>query len=173
MSEPEIPVAASEPVPAPDVPSPRPTPPVPAIDARVLTKVFQGKPAVDRLTLQVARGRFFGFLGPNGAGKSTTIKMLTGLLRPTSGEAFVEGRDLAKDRLAIKQLIGVLPEELPLYERLTGEEYLLFAGRMYGLQHARPWRVHQRLVDLVAVVGRHELLDDGHVPTLPQGGGRP
>jgi len=114
-------------------PAPVVEPAVPAIDARALTKVFQGKPAVDQLTLQVARGRFFGFLGPNGAGKSTTIKMLTGLLRPTSGQAFVEGLDLAKDRLAIKQRIGVLPEELPLYERLTGEEYLLFAGRMYGL----------------------------------------
>jgi ABC-2 type transport system ATP-binding protein len=129
LNDPQIPVAAaSEPI--ADVPSP---PPVTAIDARALTKVFQGKPAVDQLTLQVARGRFFGFLGPNGAGKSTTIKMLTGLLRPTSGQAFVEGKDLSKDRLAIKQLIGVLPEELPLYERLTGEEYLLFAGRMYGL----------------------------------------
>jgi ABC-2 type transport system ATP-binding protein len=123
-------VPASEPAAAPEL---APSPTVPAIDARALTKVFQGKPAVDQLTLQVARGRFFGFLGPNGAGKSTTIKMLTGLLRPTSGQAFVEGLDLAKDRLAIKQRIGVLPEELPLYERLTGEEYLLFAGRMYGL----------------------------------------
>jgi ABC-2 type transport system ATP-binding protein len=130
LSDPDISVApVSEPAPA--VPAPAPGPP--AIDARALTKVFQGKPAVDQLTLQVARGRFFGFLGPNGAGKSTTIKMLTGLLRPTSGQAFVEGLDLAKDRLAIKQRIGVLPEELPLYERLTGEEYLLFAGRMYGL----------------------------------------
>jgi ABC-2 type transport system ATP-binding protein len=135
LNEPETPTepasdALAEPSPgAPPPPSPAPI----AIDARALTKVFQGKPAVDQLTLQVARGRFFGFLGPNGAGKSTTIKMLTGLLRPTSGDAFIEGRDLAKDRLAIKQLIGVLPEELPLYERLTGEEYLLFAGRMYGL----------------------------------------
>jgi ABC-2 type transport system ATP-binding protein len=133
LSDPQVPVApAAEPVPA-SAPQPAPTSAVPAIDARALTKVFQGKPAVDQLTLQVGRGRFFGFLGPNGAGKSTTIKMLTGLLRPTSGQAFVEGLDLAKDRLAIKQLIGVLPEELPLYERLTGEEYLLFAGRMYGL----------------------------------------
>jgi ABC-2 type transport system ATP-binding protein len=124
LNEPETTVASVAP-PAPAGP--------PAIDARLLTKVFQGRPAVDQLTLQVARGRFFGFLGPNGAGKSTTIKMLTGLLRPTSGEAFIEGRSLATDRLAIKQVIGVLPEELPLYERLTGEEYLLFAGRMYGL----------------------------------------
>jgi len=113
--------------------APPAAPPALAIDARGLTKVFAGKPAVDRLTLQVARGRFFGFLGPNGAGKSTTIKMLTGLLRPTSGDAFVEGRDLKTDLLEIKRVIGVLPEELPLYERLTGEEYLHFAGRMYGL----------------------------------------
>ena len=138
MNEPETPIqpapsgalAAAEGV-APAAPlAPQGTP---AIDARELTKVFGGKPAVDRLTLKVARGRFFGFLGPNGAGKSTTIKMLTGLLRPTSGEASIEGHDLAKERLAIKQVIGVLPEELPLYERLTGEEYLQFAGRMYGL----------------------------------------
>jgi ABC-2 type transport system ATP-binding protein len=81
----------------------------------------------------VARGRFFGFLGPNGAGKSTTIKMLTGLLRPTEGEIVIEGHVLEKDLLEVKRLIGILPEELPLYERLTGEEYLHFAGRMYGL----------------------------------------
>jgi ABC-2 type transport system ATP-binding protein len=141
LHEPETPIetagddASAPPEPAPSAPAVHApvTAAPPAIDARALTKVFQGKPAVDQLTLQVARGRFFGFLGPNGAGKSTTIKMLTGLLRPTSGEAYIEGLDLAKDRLAIKQVIGVLPEELPLYERLTGEEYLLFAGRMFGL----------------------------------------
>jgi len=70
----------------------------------------------------VARGRFFGFLGPNGAGKSTTIKMLTGLLRPTEGEIVIEGHPLEKELLAVKRVIGILPEELPLYERLTGEE---------------------------------------------------
>jgi ABC-2 type transport system ATP-binding protein len=110
-----------------------PIPAAPAIRVRGLTKLFRGTPAVDGLTFEVARGRFFGFLGPNGAGKSTTIKMLTGLLRPTAGEVTIEGKDLATDLLAIKGLIGVLPEELPLYERLTGEEYLHFAGRMYGL----------------------------------------
>jgi ABC-2 type transport system ATP-binding protein len=104
-----------------------------AIRVRGLTKVFRKKTAVDGLTFSVARGRFFGFLGPNGAGKSTTIKMLTGLLRPTAGEVEIEGRPLDTDLLGIKSVIGVLPEELPLYERLTGEEYLHFAGRMYGL----------------------------------------
>jgi ABC-2 type transport system ATP-binding protein len=95
-----------------------------------LTKVFRGQTAVDHLSFRVARGRFFGFLGPNGAGKSTTIKMLTGLLRPTAGDAVVEGVRLSQDLLGVKRVIGILPEELPLYERLTGEEYLQFAGRM-------------------------------------------
>src|SRR5689334_18951927 len=104
-----------------------------AIVVRGLTKVFRERPAVDGISFQVARGRFFGFLGPNGAGKSTTIKMLTGVLRPTAGEAAIEGLSLERDLLRIKGIIGVLPEELPLYERLTGEEYLHFAGRMHGL----------------------------------------
>jgi len=104
-----------------------------AIVVEGLTKEFRGTPAVEDVSLRVRRGCFFGFLGPNGAGKSTTIKMLTGLLRPTAGTASIEGCSIDEDRLTIKRLIGVLPEELPLYERLSGEEYLQFAGRMYGL----------------------------------------
>jgi ABC-2 type transport system ATP-binding protein len=104
-----------------------------AIVVRGLSKLFGDKAAVDDLSFSVARGSFFGFLGPNGAGKSTTIKMLTGLLRPTAGDVSIEGRSLVRERLEIKRLIGVLPEELALYERLTGDEYLQFAGRMYGL----------------------------------------
>jgi len=99
----------------------------------------------------VARGRFFGFLGPNGAGKSTTIKMLTGLLRPTAGEAWIEGHSLRGDLLAIKRVIGVLPEELPLYERLTGEEYLHFAGRMYGLDKAETRRRTDELLEFLSL----------------------
>jgi ABC-2 type transport system ATP-binding protein len=104
-----------------------------AIVVKDLTKVFRGAPAVDRLSFSVARGRFFGFLGPNGAGKSTTIKMLTGLMRPSAGDAWIEGRAVREDPLGVKRIIGVLPEELGLYDRLTGVEYLNFAGRMHGL----------------------------------------
>ena len=112
----------------------RPGPEGDALVLESLTKVFRQEKAVDALSLRVARGRFFGFLGPNGAGKSTTIKMLTGLLRPTSGDAVDRGRPAsARTCSGSSALIGVLPEELPLYERLTGEEYLHFAGRMYGL----------------------------------------
>ena len=122
-----------------------------AIVVEDLRKVFRDRPAVDRISFQVARGRFFGFLGPNGAGKSTTIKMLTGLLRPTSGDAVIEGVRLSQDLLGIKRVIGVLPEELPLYERLTGEEYLHFAGRMYGLAREEARRRTEELLEFLSL----------------------
>ena len=108
---------------------------------------------MDHISFRVARGRFFGFLGPNGAGKSTTIKMLTGLLRPTEGEATIEGHPLEQELLAVKRVIGILPEELPLYERLTGEEYLHFAGRMYGLS---PPETRRRTDELLAFLSLEE-----------------
>jgi ABC-2 type transport system ATP-binding protein len=132
-----------------------------AIVVRDLTKVFRNKTAVDHLSFRVARGRFFGFLGPNGAGKSTTIKMLTGLLRPTAGEAAIEGKDLATEPLEIKKIIGVLPEELPLYERLSGEEYLHFAGRMYGLPREETRRRTGELLEFLSLAeDRSKLLVD-------------
>jgi ABC-2 type transport system ATP-binding protein len=132
-----------------------------AIVVRDLTKVFRDKPAVDHISFRVARGRFFGFLGPNGAGKSTTIKMLTGLLRPTAGEAMVEGLDLKSRLLDIKRIIGVLPEELPLYERLSGEEYLRFAGRMYGLSREETGRRTTELLEFLSLADdRSKLIVD-------------
>ena len=107
-----------------------------AVVARDLLQIFGQKTAVNRLNLAVKRGEFFGFLGPNGAGKSTTIKMFTGLLRPTAGEAFVGGVNVWQDQLRARALMGVLPEYLNLYERLTGREYLNFAGHMYGVAKA-------------------------------------
>ena len=98
-----------------------------------LTKRFGELVAVDGIDLAVREGEFFGFLGPNGAGKSTTIKMLCGLLRPTAGRMFVAGYEIATNPLDVKRSIGVLPEEIALYERLTGEEFLIFAARMHGL----------------------------------------
>ena len=105
----------------------------PAIETFDLVRRFGDFTAVDRINLRVARGSFFGFLGPNGAGKSTTIKMLTGLLAPTSGRVRVLGHDIAAEPLEVKRRIGVVPEDLNLFERLTGAEMLAFTGRMYGL----------------------------------------
>jgi ABC-2 type transport system ATP-binding protein len=104
-----------------------------AVETEGLVRRFGDFTAVDRLDLRVGRGSFFGFLGPNGAGKSTTIKMLTGLLAPSAGSVRVLGRDIAREPLEVKRRIGVVPEDLNLFERLTGAEMLSFTGRMYGL----------------------------------------
>lgn len=120
------------------------------IETKGLTKEFAGLRAVDALDLRVERGSFYGFLGPNGAGKSTTIKMLTGILAPTSGEARIFGLDLRRNGLAIKRRTGVVPEDLGLFDNLTGPEYLAFVGRMHGL----PRRVILgRTEELLALMG--------------------
>jgi ABC-2 type transport system ATP-binding protein len=126
-----------------------------SIYCRDLTKVYkkEGKRgdtiAVDHLDLRVPVGEFYGFLGPNGAGKSTTIKMLTGLLRPTSGQIVIAGRDLAVDPIGVKRLIGVLPEDLNLYERLTAHEFLMFAAQMYGLPSSEASQRTRSLLELM------------------------
>ena len=123
------------------------------IETTGLTRVFGSLRAVDGLNLSVASGRFFGFLGPNGAGKSTTIKMLTGLLAPTSGQMRILGEDLADENRAreVRRRIGVVPENLALFDNLTGREYLTFIGRMYLLPIAT---VRTRCDELLAMMGR-------------------
>src|ERR1700694_5235174 len=106
------------------------------ISCRDLTRRFGGFTAVDHLTLEVARGSICAFLGPNGAGKSTTVKMLTGLLAPTTGTAQVDGLDVRKNSAELKRRIGVLPEDLGLFDSLTVEEHLWLTGPVYGLSRA-------------------------------------
>jgi len=105
----------------------------PAIATEGLTRRFGELVAVEEVNLRVAAGQFFGFLGPNGAGKSTTIRMLTGLLAPTAGRIQILGLDLIAKPVEVKRQIGVVPEGMALFGRLTGSEYLNFVGRMYGL----------------------------------------
>jgi ABC-2 type transport system ATP-binding protein len=109
---------------------------VPAVTTTGLTRRFGDFTAVQNVNLTVAPGQFFGFLGPNGAGKSTTIKMLTGLLAPTSGAIQILGLDAIANPMEVKRQIGVVPEGLALFGRLTATEYLRFVGRMYGLDLA-------------------------------------
>jgi len=106
---------------------------VDAIVTTGLTRRFGDFTAVEEVNLSVAPGQFYGFLGPNGAGKSTTIKMLTGLLAPTAGSMQILGLDLSTHLVEVKRQIGVVPEGMALFGRLTGSEFLNFAGRMYGL----------------------------------------
>lgn len=108
-----------------------------AVEIRDLVKRFGDFVAVDHVTLEVARGEIFGFLGPNGAGKSTTIRMLCGLLQPTSGSAKVGGLDLATQAEEIKQHIGYMSQKFSLYDDLTVEENIDFFSGIYGVPHAR------------------------------------
>ena len=105
----------------------------PALVTHGLRKVFGDVVAVDGIDLVVPRGSFYGFLGQNGAGKSTTIKCLTGLLRPSAGSFRILGLDPAVDPVAIQRRIGVVPEDLALFERLTAAETLAFVGQIHGL----------------------------------------
>src|SRR5262245_54239305 len=125
-----------------------------AVETFDLVRQFGNFVAVDHINLIVERGSFFGFLGPNGAGKSTTIKMLTGLLAPSSGKLRVLGRDIAQEPMEVKRRIGVVPEDLNLFERLTGAEMLSFTGRMYGLTQEQILQRSKELLDLM------ELQDD-------------
>ncbi len=104
-----------------------------AVETHGLTRDFGSLRAVDGIDLAVPAGSFFGFLGPNGAGKSTTIKCLTGLLRPSAGAMRILGMDPLADPVAVKRRIGVVPEDLALFERLTALETLTFVAEVHGL----------------------------------------
>src|SRR6266849_3232198 len=129
-----------------------------AIQTQKLSRKFGNLTAVDGIDLQVEAGQFFGFLGPNGAGKSTTIKMLTGLLAPTSGTMELLGLDFAAHPVEVKRQIGVVPEGMGLFERLTGAEYLQFVGRMYGLDRATTQRRADELLEFMQLADRPKTL---------------
>jgi ABC-2 type transport system ATP-binding protein len=122
-----------------------------AVETSGLTRHFGNVRAVDGLDLRVEQGMFYGFLGPNGAGKSTTIKMLTGLLAPTSGAMRVLGADISvsDQALAVKRKLGVVPEDLALFDNLTAREYLTFIGRMYRLPAET---IKERCLELLAMM---------------------
>jgi ABC-2 type transport system ATP-binding protein len=123
-----------------------------AIETRQLTRFFGDFCAVNGIDLRVERGTFYGFLGPNGAGKSTTIKMLTGLLAPTYGAIWVLGKDMLDphEALEAKGRIGVVPEDLALFDNLTAREYLTFVGRMYLLPRDT---IRGRIGELLSLLG--------------------
>lgn len=130
----------------------------PAIGTFDLTRKFGDFTAVRNLELRVETGQFYGFLGPNGAGKSTTIKMLTGLLAPTSGSIRILGEDLTANSAALKRQIGVVPEGLALFGRLTAREYLRFVGSMYGLDRDTTGQRTEELLDLMNLAGEDKKL---------------
>ena len=107
-----------------------------AVETRGLTRDFGSFRAVDGIDLAVPAGSLYGFLGPNGAGKSTTIRCLTGLIRPSSGSMRILGTDPLADPVSVKRRIGVVPEDLALFDRLTAEETLVFVAQIHGMDMA-------------------------------------
>jgi len=98
-----------------------------------LTKKYSKVKAIDGINLEIKQGEIFGFLGPNGAGKTTTIKIMVGLLKPTSGRVIIDGNDIAKNPLEAKKVVGFIPDRPFLYEKLTGKEFLRFMAGLYSI----------------------------------------
>ena len=122
-----------------------------------VTRKYGTRTAVSNLSLEVAAGELFAFLGPNGAGKTTTIKMMCGLLFPTSGRIRIGGFDLARDGDRARSLLAYVPDQPYLYEKLTGREFLQFVARMYGLDRAT---IRERLGAVIEQFELSEFVDD-------------
>ena len=129
-----------------------------AVLAQNLSKVFGKFTAVDRISFEVNKGEIFGFLGPNGAGKTTTIKILCGLLNPTSGQARVLDWDVAEQPEDIKQHIGYMSQKFSLYEELTVEQNLDFFGGIYGLHGDRKRSRDQWVLEMAGLTGKRNMI---------------
>ena len=135
-----------------------PSAPSVAIDVRGLSRRFGSFVAVDTLSFSVKQGEIFGFLGANGAGKSTTIRMLCGLLRPSSGTALVGGIDVSRDPEGVKRRIGYMSQKFSLYEALTVDQNIRFFGGIYGLSRERLESRRTFVLDMAGLAGRGNTL---------------
>jgi len=127
------------------------------IELRALTKKYGSFTAVDAIDLRVPRGELFGFLGPNGAGKTTTLRMIAGILRPTSGTVRIAGVDIDADPITAKSQVGFIPDRPFIYEKLTGAEFLRFVAGLYGQAGAD---VEHRARELMALFDLEEWRDE-------------
>jgi ABC-2 type transport system ATP-binding protein len=128
-----------------------------AIEVKNLHKAFGDLKAVDGVSFEVAQGEIFGLLGPNGAGKTTTISMLSCLLRPDEGDALVMGHSIKSDQMGVKSALGVVPQEIALYNDLSARENLTFWGKMYGLRGAA---LKQRVDEVLETIGLSDRAKD-------------
>ncbi|MFF2654004.1 ABC transporter ATP-binding protein [Streptomyces sp. NPDC058045] len=135
--------------------------PTAAVRVHGLWKRFGAQTAVAGIDLELPAGRFIGLVGPNGAGKTTTLSMITGLLRPDEGTVEIVGHDVWRDPPAVKARIGVLPEGLRLFERLSGRELLAYTGRLRGLPGRETDQRATQLLDVLGLSGaQHKLVVD-------------
>jgi ABC-2 type transport system ATP-binding protein len=122
-----------------------------------VTKSYDNTNVVDHLNLQIASGEIIGLIGHNGAGKSTTLKMIAGLIEPTSGRVQVMGHDMQKESIKVKQKMGYLPEESPLYEAMTAQQYLLFFSELYRMPHGQALKRIDQLLDSLGLPDKNKL----------------
>ncbi len=127
---------------------------MPIVEVKNLVKVFDTNRAVDGVSFSVEAGEVFGLLGPNGAGKSTLIGMISTLLAPTSGDVMIDGHSAIKEPMAVKKVIGVVPQEIALYPTLTARENLGFWGSMYGLSSAEIKKREAAVLEIVGLTER-------------------
>ena len=127
---------------------------MPIVEVRNITKTFDTNTAVDDVSFSVSAGEVFGLLGPNGAGKSTLIGMISTLLTPTKGDVIIDGHSVIKEPMAVKKVIGVVPQEIALYPTLTANENLRFWGAMYGLSSAEIKKRENSVLDIVGLADR-------------------
>ncbi|MEE8325073.1 MAG: ABC transporter ATP-binding protein [Candidatus Humimicrobiaceae bacterium] len=139
-----------------------------AIETLNLSKKFGSLTAVDNVDLSINKGEIFGFLGPNGAGKTTTIKLLTGLLKPTSGTAKIMGKDIQENPIEAKAVIGLVPDEPRVYEKLTGVEFLRFMGNLFGIDKDSIEKKIGELLKLFDLSNRGEELIQGYSHGMKQ-----
>ena len=132
------------------------------IEIKDVTKRFGNKIAVDGLNLSIPEGEFFTFLGPNGAGKTTTLKIIAGLLRPTSGTVYVSGHDMAQKAITAKHLISYVPDVPYVYEKLTGREFLYFIGELYHLERNVYREEAERLLSLFHIQDSGDIMMENY-----------
>ena len=137
----------------------------PVVVTRELTKKYGELTALDRLSIQVEKGKILGFVGPNGAGKTTTIKILVGLARPTAGSASIAGADCVRDARKIKRLVGYMPDSFGSYDNMRVREYLDFFGAAFNI----PWRKRRSRIDQVLETTNSTYMQDRYVETLSHG----
>lgn len=130
------------------------------VEVKEIHKDFDGKTAVDSVSFDVRKGEVFGLLGPNGAGKSTLTNMLSCLLKPTSGDALIDGKSITRESMKVKRALGVVPQEIALYPTLTARENLMFWAKMYDLPSGDAKTRAEKVLDIVGLADRADELVD-------------
>lgn len=123
------------------------------IEIKNLVKRYKGNTAVDNINFHIEKGELFGLLGPNGAGKSTTISMLSGILKPSSGNIYINGNDVVEKNMMVKKILGLVPQDIALYPTLSAKENLMFWGKMYGVPKVV---LKNRVSEVLQIVGLEE-----------------